>query len=72
MAHQLFQILAAAMVTAVLLVLAIAQLPVIGQATGIRGGREELRLLRPATGTDPLFLCMLLTAWRYSSKCKQL
>ena len=49
MTHQLFQILAATMVTAGLLILAIAQLPIIGQATGMRG-RDNLRLLRPGTG----------------------
>lgn len=53
MAQQLFQILAATMVTVGLLVLAMAQLPIIGQATGIRGGRDGLRLLRPGTGKDP-------------------
>ena len=60
MAHQLFQILAATLVTAGLLVLAIAQLPIIGQATGISGGRDNLHLLRPGTGTDALFPCLLL------------
>ena len=61
MTHQLFQILAAMMVTAGLLVLAMAQLPIIGQATGIRGSTDNLRLLRPGTGTHLLFPCMLLT-----------
>lgn len=52
MTHQLFQILAATMVTAGLLLLAIAQLPIIGQATGMRGS-DNLRLLRPGTGVGP-------------------
>ena len=60
MTHQLLQILAATMVTAGLLVLAIAQLPVIGQATGTRG-RDNFRLLRPGTGIRQFLSAMLLT-----------
>ena len=61
MTHQLFQILAATMVTAGLLVLVISQLPIIGQATGFRASTDNLRLLSPGTGTHPLFPGMLLT-----------
>ena len=49
MPHQLLQILAATMVTAGLLLLAIAQLPAISQATGMRGG-DQLRISRPGAG----------------------
>ena len=60
MMNQVLQILAATMVTAGLLVLAIAQLPNIGQATGM-GGRDNFRLLRPGTGISPYLSGMLLT-----------
>ena len=49
MPHQLLQILAATMITAGLLILAIAQLPVISQATGMRGG-DQLLISRPGAG----------------------
>ncbi len=55
MPHQLLQILAATMVTAGLLILAIAQLPVISQATGMRGG-DQLRISRPGAG-DAMSSC---------------
>lgn len=49
MTAQLLQFLAATMVTAGLLILAIAQLPFISHATGMTG-TEQLRILRPERG----------------------
>ncbi len=56
MTHQLFQILAATVVTAGLLILAVAQLPIIGQATGLKG-TYNLRLLRPEKSETSLLMC---------------
>ncbi len=52
MTRQLFQILAATIVTAGLLILAVAQLPIIGQATVLKG-TYNFRLLQTGTSEIP-------------------
>ena len=58
------QILAATMVTAGLLILAVAQLPVLSSASG-RTNAGQLRLLRPSTGEYTVHVAIL--TWLHAS-----
>ena len=63
------QILAATMVTAGLLILAVAQLPVLSSATG-KIGAGQLRLLRPSTGEYAVHVASPLGSMPMQVYCK--